>query len=297
MSDDYGQYKGETPVKGVTRVLVWQQHRCLLAPIFKSSPHVFLASHVAGDVDILRDMGVSSDRIWAVEKDREQWQRLLERREREGWQLFPQKIEVVILRHPNAGIRSVYLDYCGNLEGTARPTHKVVGRLPTGSVVSVTLFLGREQHALPEDRETALLEHIRKATQHPVTLVQSILYISSSEDRHGSPMGTWTFFIGAMAKRPVMRFDLRKHTPAEIESLATPGATVDLWHEVESGVSALKKGVENMSKLSKAQRSEIALKAVRTRQLRERARKAVVTRRANAAARAAALTKGKRKAA
>lgn len=225
-----GIYKGEYPSKMLTRSFVWRQHQRLLKRAFKTTPHVFLASRVAGDVDTLRDLGVPGHNIWAVEKDREQYEPLLERYKREGFRLFPQKVETLMSARA-AEVRSVYLDYCGNLQGTARTTRRVVATLPEGSAVSVTLFLGRE-HERPGDREAGLLQQFRESTAHQVTLVQSISYLSyhSADGPFGTPMGTWTFYLGPLMSRSKMRFDLYSNTNAEIQGLAsTPGAAAELW--------------------------------------------------------------------
>lgn len=224
-----GEYKGETPSKSVTRVLVWQQHQHLLGAAFKTTPHTFLASRVGGDIATLREMGAPGTNIWAVEKEREEYRPLLERRKQEGFRLFTRKIELVAASHPE-GLRSVYLDYCGNLNGTAGTTRRIVTLMPRDSALSVTLFLGRE-HERPENREAALLDQIRARTAHSVTVVQSVLYASSSEgSSFGSPMGTWTFYIGPSASRSKMRFDLRGLDHAAIKRLAsTPNASADLW--------------------------------------------------------------------
>lgn len=229
---DYGTYKGESPGKAITRGLVWQRHKQLLGPAFTSSPHVFLASRIAGDIKALRDMGVPAANVWAVEKDREQYQQLFERRRKEGFRLFTEKIETTMTGHRDAGVRSVYLDYCGNIHGTANTTRRVIALLPKGSVLSITLFLGREHHPIPKDRETALLTQLRDNTAHPVTLVQSIYYHSYSSETMGSPMGTWTFQIGPSTV-PAVRLDLRGHSTGETRRLAeTPAEVERLWQAV-----------------------------------------------------------------
>jgi hypothetical protein len=221
-------YRGETAFKRITRVLVWQQHRHLLTPRgFKKTPHIFLASRFAGDVTTLKDMGVAGPNIWAVEKDEEQYVPLFDRCKLEGFHVYPQKVETVIAGHPTSNIRSVYLDYCGNLQGTRGTTRRVVSLLPAGSVLSVTLFLGRELER-PEDRESALLRYIRQHTQHQTTVVQSILYPSNHQkDNKASPMGAWTLYLGPLASRAKMRFDLHQYSSSEVEAFDA----VELWHE------------------------------------------------------------------
>jgi hypothetical protein len=227
-----GTYKGETPCKGVTRVLVWQQHLHLLKPsVFTASSHAFLASRVAGDVATLQGMGVPNPQIWAIEKERKQYEELLDRRKREGFRLFTEKIETVMgtASRLTPEVRSVYLDYCGTVFGTAKTTRRVVGFLPAGSALSVTLFLGRE-HERPEDREAVLLHQIQEHTRHRVSLAQSIFYWSFPDGgRLGPPMGTWTFFIGPRLSRSKMRFNLHDYTADEIQQLAAPEAALRLW--------------------------------------------------------------------
>ena len=231
------EYKGETPGKAVARDLVWMQHQRLLgARVFKTSPHIFLASRIAGDVQVLRDMGVPPSHIWAVEKDRAQYEPLLERREKEGFKLFPQKVESVIYGHTNSDLRSVYLDFCGNLQGTASTIRRVAPCLPADSVLTVTLFLGRE-HDRPENREAALLRGVQKSAHHGATLVQSILYSSITEGNlKGSPMGTWTFYLGHLPSRSKMRFDLHG-----VKNLS-PDAVDSLWLEQVKRAEARSKG-------------------------------------------------------
>lgn len=214
------QYRGETPAKTVTRVLVWRQHQRLLGRVFISTPHVFLASSVAGDVDTLRGMSVPMDKIWAVEKERAQYEGLLGRQGKEGFWLFTEKVETVVERHTaTTALRSIYLDHCGTLPGTESTRRRVVSQLLPGSVLSVTLLLGRE-HEKAEDREAALLQSIKKHTRHKVTLVQSIHYTSISESSIGLAMGIWTFYIGAHESRTKMRFDLRQHSNDKLKELA-----------------------------------------------------------------------------
>ena len=234
-------YKGETPSKVVTRLMVWLQHeRLLKPPAFKTTPHVFLASRVAGDVSTLLSMDVPRDNIWAVEKDHVQYQQLLERRKKEGFRLFPQKVETVVeSRGVASSIRSTYLDYCGNLEGTANTTRRVVAQLPPHSVLSVTLFLGRE-HTLSQNREVTLLRNIREHTPHAVTLVQSILYRSADEDHKGAPMGTWTFYLGPCSSRSRMNFDLTRQSLEEMHAL-TANKVTTLWRaQVEKALNRSK---------------------------------------------------------
>jgi len=225
-----GTYRGEYPSKEITREFVWLQHLNLLgSDKFKAVPHVFLASRIAGDVGTLQSMGVPALNIWAVEKDRRQYRPLLERRKKEGFRLFPQKIESFLGSHPE--IQSVYLDYCGNLQGTSKVTRRVVSQLPKGSALSITLFLGRE-HECPEDREADLVQQVRESTRHPVTVVQSIFYLSfhNPDEPFGVPMGTWSFFIGGRDSRSRMRFDLHEFTHTEIKNLTTePGKVRLLW--------------------------------------------------------------------
>lgn len=223
----HGVYKGETPSKSITRSFVWLQHGRLLKRRFKSTPHVFLASRIAGDVATLRGMMVPPAHIWAVENQRVEFEKLFDRCEREGFHLYTEKIESVVASNADANIRSVYLDYCGNLDGTAVTTRRVVAQLPAHSVLSVTLFLGRER-AKPESRENALLRLIREHTRHQVTVVQSVLYLSTTDDFKVSPMGTWTFYIGPASSQAKMRFDLHEYSCDDLRHLSADAVRV-LW--------------------------------------------------------------------
>jgi hypothetical protein len=196
---------------------------------FETTPHVFLASRVAGDIATLRGMNVPPDRIWAVEADRDQCLPLFERQEREKFKLFCMKVETLVEGRPKVKFRSTYLDFCGNLEGEAKVIRRVVPHLPRHSVLSVTLFLGRE-HDKPEDREDALHALINKCTDQPVTVIQEILYVSSLGATKASPMGTWTFYLGPPASKAKMRFNLHACRPHEMQRLATtPSAINAIW--------------------------------------------------------------------
>lgn len=89
----------------------------------------------------------------------------------------------------------------------SKPIRRVVSQIQEGSVLSITLFLGRE-HQAPADREATLIRHLREHAKAPVTLVQSVAYTSTSMTK-GSNMKTWTFFIGARSSRSKIRFDLK----------------------------------------------------------------------------------------
>lgn len=224
-------FKGETPAKKVNRAFVWLQHRRLLKPrTFLNTPHVFLASRCAGDVDTLLGMKVPPENVWAVEKDRDEYEHLFERQDRQKFSLYTEKVELVAARFKSE-LRSVYLDYCGNLQGTKGTTARVVSRLPPRTALSVTVFLGREHNA-PVDREAALLQEIRAHTHHAVTLVQSVLYVSLDSATYSSPMGTWTFYLGPWPSRSKMQFDLTSYSTGELKRLvSSQGLVSSLWEE------------------------------------------------------------------
>ena len=225
-------YKGETLSKAAARQLIWWQHERLLGFIaFRRVPHVFLASRIAGDVEALRGMGVAPDKIWAVESDAVEYEQLFDRHKKEKFRLFTRKVEEVLDDDNNKAecFQSVYLDFCGNIQGTARTRRRVVSKLPAGSVLSITNFLGRETEHV-ENRETALLADVRKHTLHPVSLVQSVSY-TSTNDMKGSAMTTWTFVLGTTPSRGKIRFDLNPYKG----SLLGVDEVKEIW---QSGVEA-----------------------------------------------------------
>lgn len=210
-------YKGETPSKTVSRRLVWWQHERLLGPVFKSTPHIFLASE-GEDIDTLRHMGVTLGNIWAVDKNREAIA-VVETRG-SGFRAFDRKVETVVEDFAEKNnIQSVYLDYCGNIQGSRHSLRRVVSRLPTGSALSVTLFLGRELVA-PISREADLLSQVREHARFPVSLAQEVKY-SSRNEASISHMTTWTVFLGGPIGSNPMRFDLSTYSDKEIADLAT----------------------------------------------------------------------------
>lgn len=206
-------HKGDTPGKRINRYLVWAQHQSLLQSRFLTVPHAFLASRHAGDIGCLDQFAVLRSQMWAVDKDPNQYRELGEKAANLGFQLFTRPIEQVAANHP---LSSVYLDYCGNLNGSRRSISQVVRHLPPHSVVSVTLFIGREQDKLDslEAREKPLRELMR--AKHGASLAQFVYYHSDDDGVHGSPMGTWTFYLGQLPSRGKMKFDLTRYELAEL---------------------------------------------------------------------------------
>lgn len=224
------EYRGETASKRVSRWLVWWMHRRLLEVSFQETPHVFLASRVGGDINTLMSMGVVSDQIWAVDKDRKQCVPLYHRMGRQGFRVFNRKVEDVVDDFSvSNGIRSVYLDFCGTLDGEMQATlQRVVPRMRAGSVVSVTFIRGREQLEI-RNREAFLLRLIQGASRHRVSLSQVITYMSNNSDGKGSPMATLTFYVGKKATT-VSRFDLTGHSELDLAQLAASKSTCrKLW--------------------------------------------------------------------
>jgi hypothetical protein len=225
-------YRGDNPSKVVARWLVWMQHRHLLGARFGSVDHVFLASAVAGDVNTLRALGVEPRRVWAVEKDREQYRQLFARRKAEGFRLFTCPIEDLVERcsAPGRG-NSIFLDLCGNIQGTAKTIARVIAQTRLGDVISITLFQGREQEPVG-DREAALLKLVRLHTKNPITLLQSVYYMSANEGSKGSLMCVWTIFIGKGPSRSKMRFDLTGYDREVVMALASSDEAIrTLWSE------------------------------------------------------------------
>jgi hypothetical protein len=223
-------YHGETDSKKVSRAVVWWQHQRRLGPKWFLTPHVFLSSRVAGDARTLRLMGVTDPNIWAVEKDGDEYRALLLEQD-PTFRVETDPIEQILEKYARSErIKSVYLDYCGNIETTlnGKSTRRVLAQLSDDSVVSVTLSLAREIHPLEEDRENLLLRGLRKFTPHKVTLLQSVHYKSGGH----LPMETWTFALGQVPSRSKMRFDLKPNTAAVLSALAKSPETIRaMWEE------------------------------------------------------------------
>lgn len=216
------RYRGETPGKGVSRWLIWWQHQRQLGARFYETPHAFLASRIVGDVRPLLAMGVPEDWIWAIDSDPIEFKYVIELARAQGYSAFGDSVEIVTERFAGE-ISSLYLDFCGNLQGSAKVLRRVLPTLPAECVVTVTLFLGREQYNVG-DREVALLRQMRVGAKHHVELVQSVAYSS------GSPMMTWTFYLGKHYAKGTMRFDLNCIMPDKLAELAdSEDATRALW--------------------------------------------------------------------
>ena len=227
-----GEYKGCTPGKALNRHLVWLQHLHQIGDsVFESSPHAFLASRYGGDIPILIGMGVQPHNVYAIEKEWSQYKHLIDRQEVEGFSLYTEKVESVIRDNP---VQSVYLDFCGNIQGMSEATAKVVKCLPSHTALSITLFIGRE-HGKVDDREGVLLKLVRAHTKHQVTLVQSVSYRSSYGKDLGSLMGTWTFYLGRSVCRAKMRFDLTKMSDGHLNSIvSSPEGVKTFWSKQRS---------------------------------------------------------------
>lgn len=220
-------YRGETSSKTVTRSLVWWQHRRLLGSSFKVTPHVFLASRTGKDAEFLLDEGVNPKLVWAVENSRPEYLPLMALRQKRGFVLHTRLIENVMGKHAEAAdIRSLFLDYCGTVEGTRDTTQQAVSCMPRNSVVSVTVLRGRELSKSSESRERQLLGQLRSATPHRVTLTQTVRYVSESADTLGSSMETLTFFLGDTSGRGKLKFTLSREV---VQGLESPHAIRALW--------------------------------------------------------------------
>lgn len=211
------RYRGDTPNKIKARELTWRVHARVLQELFRQTPHVFLASKVGGDIQVLLDLHVEPDMIWAVDHDRDVVVVLLEKRkkQKQPFRVFGLPIQTVFRGSEAAKftIRSVYLDLCGNLESknTRQAIQSVVKKLPPLSIISITLFRGRERVGERfKDREAALTQLVRSHSSHPVTLIQTIVYMSRDKTTKGSPMEVWSFVIGAKTRHKVKRYNLDK---------------------------------------------------------------------------------------
>lgn len=222
-------YRGETSGKNVARRFIWWAHELLLgaASFRRKTPHVFLASRIAGDVGTLLMMGVLPDHVWAVDIDKAQCEYLWGLRDTKGVRVINRNVASVVEKHAlSDNIRSVFLDYCGNIHGTKKTTQRVVAKLLPGSVVSITLMRGRETDGTT-DREGALKAMLQEASPYRVTLVQTVSYMSEDGTSKGSAMETWTFYIGPLKSRSKTRFDLTKEDLVGLA--ASEKATRDLW--------------------------------------------------------------------
>ncbi len=218
-------YYGETPSKSIARRFVWWQHQNLLGPSFALTPHVFLASRVAGDVVDLRTLNVKPDNIWAVDVDPTAC-RALYPRMREGFRVFNKSVEVLLenpprTRHP---IRSVFLDFCGTMDGRSRTTiDRVLQRLPRGSALTITQIRGRERETI-RNRSRYMTDLVTSSTSQPTSLVQTVTYQSSQH----APMGIWTFYVGSPV--PLRAdFDISRYERAQIDDLTNMAKCRAFW--------------------------------------------------------------------
>jgi hypothetical protein len=223
------EYKGSTPAKDLNRFLVWLQHRNLLGDAtFYNAPHVFLASRYAGDVATLKDLGVPMHNVWAVENDQNQYRHLFDRQEAERFALFTEDVENV-LQWSDKPLPSVYLDLCGNLQGTVECIAKVVSRMKNHAALSVTLFNGREADK-PQDREAALTKRVKDHTEQQVTLVQQTHYRALDKTNHGASMSTYTYYFGQAYSRATLKFDLTQIPVADLRTITkSPSLVSEIW--------------------------------------------------------------------
>lgn len=221
------EYRGDTPHKVKVRKMVWDQHKALLGDEFHRTPHVFLASQFAGDVGHLIGMGVDPDRVWAVENNHATVSALIPMQQRIGFRLFSQNVQDTLFHQK--GIKSLYLDFCGHLKGrdTRNAIRESVAQLDQGSVVSITLFRGRES-GVAKDREERLIKLLGQSTRHTVTLVQAVSYMSADSHTKGSPMSTWTF-IFQDRDTTVQRVELGMPSEKACEDTARSNAAKKAW--------------------------------------------------------------------
>jgi len=219
-------YYGETPSKSIVRRFVWWQHQALLGKNFNKTPHVFLASRVAGDVGELRNLGIKPDDVWAVDADPQACRALYTRMDRECFRVFNKPVEILLENPPRTAhpIRSVFLDFCGTMDGRSKTTvDRVLKRLPVGSVVTITQMRGRERETI-RNRDRYMRALVEASAAHPVSLVQTIAYQSSKR----SPMGVWTFYLGSPVPF-VTKVDISRYTKTQVTGLTTEGACRSFW--------------------------------------------------------------------
>lgn len=256
-------YKGNTLGKEVNRGLVWLCHQAFL-PCDDLTSHVFLGSRCVGDVQTLKELGIPSGRIWAVESDYREYRELYESVKSGEFKLWTDDVVDVVGEHT----RSVYLDFCGNLFGEGTTIRRVARRLSAGTVLSITLYLGREQQKC-ESREDLLLEILRSSTDLHVTLLQEIQYISEGEGMHPTRMGTWTvLFTGKPHAIKPQRLDLTRDRP----TVSWPLAKIrESQHNKE--IETMAREIGNSGYKGSRKAHQAALKAWETRRARAQKRR------------------------
>lgn len=214
-------YRGESPAKKIARRLHWQVVASLLreaagGSLWGSGKAVFLSSAEAGDVPVLRDLGVLDDQIVGVDRS---WDAVQEARRRFPSVRFEHGDVRDVLRRTRDA-RCVYLDLCISLSREAvRTFSDVVGLLPPNTIVGINIKRGRETDAevkLALNRSTLVLPNSIRGQELDATRIDALLQLSMTRciragrypilanvinyqsrglDSRGSPMTCATFVL------------------------------------------------------------------------------------------------------
>lgn len=169
MSED--TYKGESLAKKIARLGYWMKIREMLGPLFVSQTHLVLASREAGDISVLRGLGVPLKNIVGVDRVSSAVDEAMGRWP--GARVFEGDIANIAMQVASKErIASVFLDFCAPIgNAVIDTTYRVIQRaLRDGAIVGVGMLRGREKGRFRDVANVEMkAEYNRLRDTHPDT--------------------------------------------------------------------------------------------------------------------------------
>ena len=190
-------YRGDTFGKAVARALQELDTLKHLPSTFHKHVHAFLASKFAGNISVLRSMGVQNHLLWAIDNNPFTIEYLVSLFPKfPGIRIFNEDIDSIIQRYHTQFSFIPNLDYEGNMLSNESTTREVLKCLHRGTMIKFT-HIQRGDHFFSESQRVRYLtEMVNDAIGYKCSLTQTILYQSRDSSTDGSPMFTASFFLG-----------------------------------------------------------------------------------------------------
>jgi hypothetical protein len=213
-------YRGETFQKNITRLCKWIITQKYLGEDFYTTPHLFLASRIAGDIKPLLAMRVKHANIWLIEKDLLEYSNMSTQIKKDpDYKIFTKDITNVVRKyHIDKSLQSIYLDYCGTIKENWKTSKQVLDCMSPNSVISFT-HVKRERGCNQKNRLGLLVSLVKERIKHPVSLIQNIHYQSKDDSSNGSSMMTTSFLIGNHNVSHIDHIDLCHLTEKDMLSM------------------------------------------------------------------------------